>query len=124
MRTVELLRWRFLGHLAGAIIQAPPNSFLAVFQSLMLNPSVLPGMQSPAPVFLPGMDEDIRNRVMKALLERGENIWKFKTHWWKCTCGFKFFIGECGRPMEETSCPSCGRKVGGKEHNATSDTKE
>ena len=34
--------------------------------------------------FMPGMNEDIWNRVMKVLLERDEDVWKFKGHWYKC----------------------------------------
>merc|ERR1719478_106774 len=101
----DLLRWRILGHLASVLIAAPGNSLLAALRTLMLNPEIL--MADGQHAFLPGMDEDIRNRVMKALLERGENIWKFKSHWYKCTCGYNFFIGECGRPMEVARCPAC-----------------
>ena len=44
---------------------------------------------------MPSMDEHIRNRVMKALLERGEKFRKFKNHWYKCTqCGYTFFTGD------------------------------
>jgi len=76
------------------------------------------------PCFMPSMDEDIRNRVMKALLEKGENIWKFKSHWYKCSCGYTFFIGECGRPMEVAKCPGCALAIGGRDHNKTGATFE
>lgn len=117
----ELLRWRFMAHLASVLLSAPPTSALSALKTLMLEPQRLMEGQ---PCFLPGMDEDIRNRVMKALLERGENIWKFKTHWYKCICGYTFFIGECGRPMEVATCPQCGRQIGGKNHIKTQDTQE
>eukprot|EP00928_Gymnodinium_smaydae_P026162 TRINITY_DN20620_c1_g3_i2.p1 TRINITY_DN20620_c1_g3~~TRINITY_DN20620_c1_g3_i2.p1 ORF type:complete len:2734 (+),score=683.56 TRINITY_DN20620_c1_g3_i2:907-8202(+) len=113
-----LLKWRWLGHYAGALLAAPPTSVLAFFRNLMMNPADL------EKTFLPGMDEDIRNRVMKALLERGENIWKFKIHWYKCVCGYTFFIGECGRPMEVASCPACGAAIGGRDHGKTQNTTE
>jgi len=74
--------------------------------------------------YLPSMDEDIRNQVMKALIDRGENIWKFKTHWYKCSCGYEFFIGECGRPMETVPCPNCKLEIGGRDHNKTTHTEE
>jgi len=115
----ELLRWRVLGHLAAALIAAPKTSVLATLRKIMLEPESLMYGEDR---YLPGMDEDIRNRVLKALLERGENIWKFKTHWYKCSCGYTFFIGECGRPMEVTACPQCQTQIGGRDHNATQAT--
>uniref|UniRef100_A0A7S1FB82 RZ-type domain-containing protein n=1 Tax=Noctiluca scintillans TaxID=2966 RepID=A0A7S1FB82_NOCSC len=118
----ELLRWRVLGHLASVLIAAPPTSLLSFLRKLMLEPAALTAGEIP---FMPGMDEDIRNRVMKALLERGENIWKFKSHWYKCTqCGYTFFIGECGRPMEVSSCPNCKAQIGGRDHTKTAQTQE
>ena len=117
----ELLRWRLLGHLAAVLLASPPGSLLAALRVLMLE---APSPTDGAPCFLPSMDEDIRNRVLKALLERGETIWKFKSHWWKCRCGYTFFIGECGRPMEVTSCPQCNVEIGGRDHRGTSATSE
>jgi len=117
----DLLKWRVLGHLASALISAPPSSLMAALRTLMLEPHELCERDK---YFIPGMDEDIRNRVMKALLERGENIWKFKSHWYKCSCGYTFFIGECGRPMEVASCPSCKVQIGGRDHSKTHSTKE
>merc|ERR1711871_1718019 len=71
------------------------------------------------------MDEDIRNRVMNALLKGGENIWKHKSHWYRCVqCGYTFFIGECGRPMQATRCPNCSAEIGGAHHNKTQNTLE
>lgn len=121
-RMDDLLRWRMLGHLAGALVAAPANSLLSSLNRLMLKPQEF---ASGEPVFMPGMDEDIRNRVMKALMERGENIWKFKSHWYKCTvCGYNFFIGECGRPMEVSKCPECQNNIGGRDHQKTAQTTE
>jgi len=117
----DLLRWRLLGHLASVLISAPSSSLFAALRRIMLEPGEL---MDGSPTFFPGMDEDIRNRVMKALLERGENIWKFKSHWYKCSCGYTFFIGECGRPMEVANCPGCGTAIGGKDHNKTQNTAE
>eukprot|EP00927_Polykrikos_kofoidii_P043511 TRINITY_DN37576_c0_g1_i1.p1 TRINITY_DN37576_c0_g1~~TRINITY_DN37576_c0_g1_i1.p1 ORF type:complete len:1623 (-),score=285.47 TRINITY_DN37576_c0_g1_i1:81-4868(-) len=116
------LRWRLLGHIAAVLIAAPPSSLLSTLRTLMLDCAELGNCESS--VFLPGMDEDIRKRVMKALLERGENIWKFKSHWYKCACGYTFFIGECGRPMEEATCPACRVAIGGKDHKQTASTTE
>ncbi|CAK0799979.1 unnamed protein product [Prorocentrum cordatum] len=113
----DLLKFRLLGHIASVCISAPSSSLLASLREIMLRPkSLMPDM------FLPSMDEDIRNRVMKALLERGENIWKFKSHWYSCVCGYSFFIGECGRPMEVATCPQCAKPIGGRDHNPTTNS--
>jgi len=69
----DLLKWRWLAHLASACISAPPTSLLAALSTIMLSPGGLKAADTEA-VFLPGMDEDIRKSVMKALLERGESI--------------------------------------------------
>jgi len=117
----DILKWRVLGHLASVLVSAASGSLLASLRKIMLEPDEL---MDGAPSFVPGMDEDIRNRVMKALLERGENIWKFKSHWYKCSCGYTFFIGECGRPMEQTQCPGCALQIGGRDHTKTASTTE
>ncbi len=54
---------------------------------------------SPEPSLSSGMGENIRNCVTKVLLERGENIWRFKNQWYECICGDSFPIGECARPV-------------------------
>ena len=67
-KMVDLLRWRFLGHLASALVAAPTTSLRSAQRTVMFNPLSLKGH------YFPGMDEDIRHRVMKALLERGEHL--------------------------------------------------
>jgi len=37
-------------------------------------------------------------------------------HWYYCTNGHPFTIGECGRPMQTSVCPQCGSPVGGQDH--------
>ncbi|CAK0875561.1 unnamed protein product, partial [Prorocentrum cordatum] len=119
----DLLRWRWLAHLASACISAPPTSLLAALTTIMLSPRCVASADGGA-VYLPGMDEDIRKSVMKALLDRGESIWRFKSHWYKCACGYSFFIGECGRPMEVAECPGCRAHIGGQDHHKTKNTSE
>lgn len=34
----------------------------------------------------------------------------------QCTCGYYYFIGNCGMPMQTSYCPECKRVIGGKEH--------
>ena len=37
-------------------------------------------------------------------------------HWYYCTNGHPFTVGECGMPMETARCPQCGATVGGTHH--------
>ncbi|KAI0398028.1 hypothetical protein F5Y17DRAFT_413210 [Xylariaceae sp. FL0594] len=39
-------------------------------------------------------------------------------HWYTCTNGHPFTIGECGMPMELARCPECAAPVGGQNHTA------
>ena len=38
------------------------------------------------------------------------------TKWYKCPNGHLYVVGECGRPMEESVCPECNKKIGGRDH--------
>ena len=38
------------------------------------------------------------------------------TKWYKCPNGHAYTIGECGLPMEESICPECKEKIGGRDH--------
>lgn len=39
-------------------------------------------------------------------------------HLYVCPKGHFYFIGECGGAMQESKCPDCGAKVGGKQHTS------
>ncbi|CRL28667.1 unnamed protein product [Penicillium camemberti] len=39
-------------------------------------------------------------------------------HWYNCTNGHPFAIGECGMPMQLARCPECGAPIGGHNHQA------
>ncbi|KAK8163164.1 hypothetical protein BKA80DRAFT_295759 [Phyllosticta citrichinensis] len=39
-------------------------------------------------------------------------------HWYYCRNGHPFTVGECGGPMQESTCPECGAPVGGLRHEA------
>lgn len=39
-------------------------------------------------------------------------------HWYYCTNGHPFTIGECGMPMQTSVCPQCASPVGGQSHRA------
>ena len=49
-------------------------------------------------------------------LKEYEVIRSLGTTVYKCPNGHIYLIGECGRPMEESKCPDCGAKIGGREH--------
>jgi len=36
--------------------------------------------------------------------------------WYKCPNNHLYTVGECGRPMEESICPQCNIKIGGRNH--------
>ncbi|XP_075772705.1 NFX1-type zinc finger-containing protein 1-like isoform X2 [Pelodiscus sinensis] len=40
-------------------------------------------------------------------------------HWYRCPQGHLYTIGECGRPMQQSSCPECGAAIGGQAHTLT-----
>ncbi|KAH1177640.1 hypothetical protein KIL84_011342 [Mauremys mutica] len=42
-------------------------------------------------------------------------------HWYRCPQGHLYTIGECGRPMQQSSCPECGATIGGHNHTLTRD---
>ncbi|CAG8824736.1 12293_t:CDS:2, partial [Racocetra persica] len=35
---------------------------------------------------------------------------------YKCDCGFKYVIGDCGRAWVKAKCPECGNVIGGSKH--------
>jgi hypothetical protein len=39
------------------------------------------------------------------------------SHWYECPNGHPYFIGECGRAMQESRCSECNELVGGTSHN-------
>ncbi|GBC14226.1 hypothetical protein GLOIN_2v1789429 [Rhizophagus irregularis DAOM 181602=DAOM 197198] len=38
------------------------------------------------------------------------------TSFYSCICGYRYFIGECGKPVATGSCPDCGKMIGGSDH--------
>jgi len=41
-------------------------------------------------------------------------------HWFKCSNGHYYCIGECGGAMETAICPECNEKIGGQNHQIVS----
>jgi hypothetical protein len=47
------------------------------------------------------------------------------TKLYKCSCGYLYWIGDCGRAWVRGTCPSCKKVIGGESHNlASADNKE
>jgi hypothetical protein len=40
----------------------------------------------------------------------------WSAHWFECPNGHPYFIGECGGAMQESNCPECGARIGGRSH--------
>ena len=66
----------------------------------------------------------IRRTCGKAVLRISDNerveivnaVGLSKGHWYKCSRGHIYAIGECGGAMETSSCPECGISIGGQSH--------
>ena len=39
-------------------------------------------------------------------------------HWYYCVNGHPYTVGECGMPMQTSTCPQCGAAVGGQSHES------
>ncbi|XP_078257452.1 E3 ubiquitin-protein ligase rnf213-alpha-like isoform X1 [Rhinoraja longicauda] len=61
--------------------------------------------------YLPTMPEDLRGEARSWFDE--------KLDWYSCRCGEHIPVGECGKPVQTTRCPSCGVSVGGISHQPT-----
>lgn len=59
-----------------------------------------------------GISDEERVMIVRAMgLRQG--------HWYKCPNGHVYCIGECGGAMQESKCPHCGAKIGGRSHTLT-----
>ncbi|KAF9970611.1 hypothetical protein BGZ73_006658 [Actinomortierella ambigua] len=45
-------------------------------------------------------------------------------HWYRCPNGHTYVIGECGRAMQESTCPECGARIGGGSHRLRDDNRQ
>lgn len=60
------------------------------------------------------LSEQERLMVVKAVgLKKG--------HWFRCSNGHYYCIGECGGAMETAKCPECGVVIGGQQHRLAED---
>ncbi len=58
----------------------------------------------------------VTSEELKAVVEAMAAEFEVTGHWYRCAEGHLFTIGECGRPMQTSSCPQCGSPVGGNSH--------
>ncbi|XP_053308819.1 E3 ubiquitin-protein ligase RNF213 [Spea bombifrons] len=84
-----------------AILLKVKNNLLAPLFNLAFAPN---RMQNS---FLPTMPEDTFSKAKGALPD---------VQWYLCPNGHYCAIGECGRPMQISTCVDCGAKVGGVNH--------
>jgi len=56
--------------------------------------------------------------IKRAMVSGPKGISTHSGHWYNCSNGHPFAIGECGMPMERATCPECGSPVGGQYHEA------
>ncbi|TMW58314.1 hypothetical protein Poli38472_011902 [Pythium oligandrum] len=62
--------------------------------------------------FYEEVTEDERRSVLVAM----QVEFRGTGHWYRCPNGHPYSVGECGMPMQESSCPECGAVVGGSDH--------
>lgn len=60
----------------------------------------------------------VTNEERKAVIAAMAKEFLGTGHWYYCQNGHPFTIGECGGPMQVSTCPECGAPVGGQRHMA------
>ncbi|KAK7530030.1 hypothetical protein IWX50DRAFT_710597 [Phyllosticta citricarpa] len=60
----------------------------------------------------------VTNDEMRAVVAAMGREFSGTGHWYYCRNGHPFTIGECGGPMQQSTCPECGEPVGGRHHEA------
>ncbi|RUS21204.1 hypothetical protein BC937DRAFT_93350 [Endogone sp. FLAS-F59071] len=64
---------------------------------------------------------DERTAVLTAMRAAGSS-WEYTTEY-QCSCGATYVITNCGRPAEESRCPTCRNIIGGLQHVIHGDSK-
>ncbi|XP_011788597.1 PREDICTED: E3 ubiquitin-protein ligase RNF213 [Colobus angolensis palliatus] len=88
---------------AAAILLCGQNKVLEPLKNLAFSPANM------AHAFLPTMPEDLLAQARR---------WKGLegVHWYTCPNGHPCSVGECGRPMEQSTCIDCHAPIGGINH--------
>jgi len=46
--------------------------------------------------------------AFRAIVAYGGRITEYR-----CPCGYEYFVGDCGQPVQSTTCPDCKKPIGG-----------
>lgn len=66
--------------------------------------------------YLPSMIDD-EFAIFKTVTDAKGDIVN-EVGWYECSNGHKYSVGNCMRPMEVATCPSCGVSIGGRDHTS------
>ncbi|XP_054313830.2 E3 ubiquitin-protein ligase RNF213 isoform X3 [Pongo pygmaeus] len=88
---------------AAAVLLCGQNKLLEPLKNLAFSPANM------AHAFLPTMPEDLLAQARR---------WKGLegVHWYTCPNGHPCSVGECGKPMEQSTCIDCHAPIGGINH--------
>jgi trimeric autotransporter adhesin len=99
-----VLRAQVTAHLVGAALSAgAAGGPLQLFTELLLRPEALAGC------FLPGMPADSGMEMVRTALAGSVT-------YYTCPNGHRYGIGNCGQPMQVSTCPECRAQIGGSNH--------
>eukprot|EP00731_Ephydatia_muelleri_P002837 Em0001g2837a len=93
-------------HTAVAMLSRQGLSMLWPFVTMLSDPASLMN------TYLPTMPEDVLPQVRQVLNSQGEPQGQF----YECPMGHRYFVGDCGRPMQQAMCPECRAPIGGQNH--------
>lgn len=96
-----------LVHTAAVMFSRKSSLLLSPFLIMLTNPASLMN------VYLPTMPEDPLTNVQAAMYTNNSG------QFYECSNGHRYFVGECGKPMQQSSCPECHEPIGGQNHNFT-----
>ncbi|RUS21593.1 hypothetical protein BC937DRAFT_92153, partial [Endogone sp. FLAS-F59071] len=91
---------------------------------IVLHASLEPGC-SPLATYLFGPEQVSRDYIVTCPLDEVSAVLNVLisangfSRRYQCPCGFMYVIGNCGLPMVQSTCPSCGQIIGGQEHKVT-----
>lgn len=74
----------------------------------------------------PGPEEERYKVIAQMIYDKEYNGWNSTagydvTSLNQCPCGYYYFIGNCGKPYQEYSCPECKNQIGGTGHKYVSE---
>jgi hypothetical protein len=62
------------------------------------------------------MSEEERRKLVEEQRKMLMAVEGRASHWFKCSKGHLYVIGDCGGAMERSQCPECGEGIGGQAH--------